>query len=175
MTIQPINDIIYYRKTKLYNFRKVLEIRGFMQISSRFSIAVHVLTCIGVFKGKFKLTSNFLASSVNVNPVIIRRILQQLKAAGIVGVTRGSGGAEIIKPLSEITMLDIYNAVECVDSGKLFSFHENPNQDCPVGRNIHNVLDGKLERIQNAMEAEMKSITMADVLSDAEGFVNSGK
>ena len=128
-----------------------------------------------MLKDQLKLTSNVLASSVNVNPVVIRRILQQLKAAGIVGVTRGSGGAEIIKPLNEITMLDIYNAVECVDSGKLFSFHENPNHDCPVGRNIHNVLDSKLDCIQKAMEAEMKGITMADVISDAEGFVNDEK
>ncbi len=144
-----------------------------MQISSRFSIALHVLTCIGMFKDDFKLTSNFLAGSVNVNPVIIRRILQQLKAAGIVGVTRGSGGAEIIKPLNEISMLDICNAVECVDSGKLFSFHENPNQDCPVGRNIHNVLDGKLDCIQKAMETEMSGITMADIINDAERLVNN--
>ena len=53
-----------------------------MQISSRFTIAVHILICIETFKEDYKITSDFLASSVNVNPVVIRRLLQQLKKAG---------------------------------------------------------------------------------------------
>lgn len=142
-----------------------------MQISSRFSIAVHMLSCIGMFKNDFKLTSDFLAGSVNVNPVIIRRLLQQLKAAGLVEVKRGSGGANIAKPAEEITLLDIYNAVECVDNGELFHFHENPSTECPVGRNIHNVLDGKLERIQKAMENEMRKTTLKDIIDDTQSFI----
>lgn len=50
-----------------------------MQISSRFTIAVHILICIETFKNDYKITSDFLASSVNVNAVVIRRLLQQLK------------------------------------------------------------------------------------------------
>lgn len=102
-----------------------------MQISSRFTIAIHILICIEIFKDERKITSEFLASSVNVNPVVIRRLLQQLKAGKIVNVTRGSGGAEIAKPINEVTLLDIYNAVECVEDGELFHFHENPNNLCP--------------------------------------------
>ena len=112
-----------------------------MQISSRFTIAVHALICMEVFKDQYKVTSELLASSVNANPVVVRRLLQQLKKAGLVRVRRGSGGAEIAKPLEEITLLDVYNAVECVETGQLFHFHENPNQKCPVGRNIHAILD----------------------------------
>ena len=139
-----------------------------MQISSRLTVAVHVLLCIEVFKDQRKVTSDFLASSVNVNPVVIRRILQQLKKAGIVSVARGSGGADVARPLEEITLLDLYNAVECVDGGGLFHFHENPNQLCPVGRNIHAVLDGRLEEVQAAMEREMNSVTMQDIFNDAK-------
>ena len=143
-----------------------------MQISSRFTIAIHVLLCIETFKDDYKVTSDFLASSVNVNPVVIRRLLQQLKAAGLVNVTRGSGGAEVAKPLAEITLLDIYHAVECVEDGELFHFHENPNSRCPVGKNIHPVLDGKLMKIQEAMEAEMKAVTMADMLNEMSRISN---
>lgn len=142
-----------------------------MQISSRFTVAVHVLLCIEVFKNQRKVTSDFLASSVNVNPVVIRRILQQLKKAGIVNVARGSGGADAARPLEEITLLDLYNAVECVDGGGLFHFHENPNQLCPVGRNIHAVLDGRLEEVQRAMEREMSSVTMRDILNDTKSLM----
>ena len=137
-----------------------------MQISSRFTIALHVFACLDEFQGQFKLTSDLLAGSVNVNPVVIRKILGQLKSAGIVNVARGAGGASIDKPLSEITFLDVYNAVECVEDGQLFHFHERPNEACPIGRNIHAILDAKLQRVQNAMERELASITLEEVKHD---------
>lgn len=142
-----------------------------MQISSRFTIAIHIFACIDTFQDQYKLTSDFLAASVNVNPVVIRRLLQQLKAAGLITVTRGSGGAAIARPLEEINLLDIYHAVECVENGELFHFHENPNSDCPVGRNIHKVLDGRLERIQQAMETEMRNTTLAAVIQDTRACI----
>lgn len=143
-----------------------------MQISSRFTLAVHIFACIDVFKDDYKVTSDFLAGSTNVNPVIVRKILGQLKAAGLVEVARGSGGASIPKPLSEISFLDIYNAVECVENGELFHFHENPNTECPVGRNIHAVLDDKLMRVQKAMENELSSITLEDIRRVTKGLID---
>ena len=137
-----------------------------MQISSRFTIALHVFACLDEFQGQFKLTSDLLAGSVNVNPVVIRKILGQLKSAGLVNVARGAGGASIAKPLSEITFLDVYNAVECVEDGQLFHFHERPNEACPIGRNIHAILDAKLQRVQNAMERELATITLEEVKHD---------
>lgn len=142
-----------------------------MQISSRFTIAIHIFACIDTFENEKKITSDFLASSVNVNPVMIRKLLSQLKNAGLVSVQRGSGGASIAKPLDKITFLDIYNAVECVDNGELFHFHDNPNQECPVGRNIHDILDDKLHQVQDAMENEMKKITIADVIRDTKIYL----
>ena len=139
-----------------------------MQISSRFTIAVHILICIETFKNDYKVTSDFLASSVNANPVVIRRLLQQLKKADIVNVIRGSGGTEVTKPLNTITLLDIYHAVECIEKGELFHFHENPNPLCPVGKNIHSVLDSRLQKIQEAMELELKSVTVQDLLNDSK-------
>lgn len=142
-----------------------------MQISSRFTLAVHIFACIDTFKNEYKITSDFLAGSTNVNPVIIRKILSQLKAAGLVNVARGSGGASITRPLNEITLFDIYEAVECVEHGELFHFHENPNTACPVGRNIHVILDDKLMRVQQAMERELASITLEDVMRDTEKYI----
>ena len=139
-----------------------------MQISSRFTIAIHVFLCINTFEKERKVTSDFLASSVEVNPVVIRRILLQLKAAGLVHVQRGTGGTTIAKPLDKLTFLDIYKAVDCIEDGELFHFHKNPNRKCPIGRNIHNVLDEKLERVQKAMEQEMEEITLADVVKDMD-------
>lgn len=137
-----------------------------MQISSRFTIAIHMLACVDVFQDEYKITSDFLASSIHVNPVIIRKILSQLKDAGLIEVKRGPGGAALAKPLDEITFFDVYQSVECIEDHTLFHFHENPDPDCPVGKNIHRVLDDKLLRIQGAMEQELKAITLADVDSD---------
>lgn len=145
-----------------------------MQISSRFTIALHILTCIEEFKNDYKITSDFLASSINVNPVVIRRILQKLKSAGIITVARGNvGSMEINKDLKDITFYDVYKAVDCVDDEGLFHFHENPNPNCPVGRNIHNVLDKRLDAIQQAMENEMKKSTLADVINETSQLIKN--
>ena len=133
-----------------------------MQISSRFTIAVHILTCIDYFAEEYTITSEFLADSVGVNPVIIRQVILQLKAAGLVEVVRGKTGITLSRKLEDITLYDVYEAVESV-KGKLFRFHENPNPKCPVGKNIHSALDGKLDEIQDTLESKMKSITIRDV------------
>lgn len=137
-----------------------------MQISSRFTIAVHMLLCMDIFQEEYKVTSDFMAFSIGVNPVIIRKLLSQLKDAGLVEVKRGPGGAVPAKPLEEITFLDIYRAVDCIGENTLFHFHENPNPDCPVGKNIHRALDGRLIQVQEAMEKELGAITLAMVKRD---------
>ena len=146
-----------------------------MQISSRFTLAIHIFACVDIFKNDYKVTSDFISKSTNVNPVIIRKILLQLRNAGLIEVARGTGGTIITRPLSEITFLDIYRAVECVEDNTLFHFHENPNEKCPVGRNIHNVLDDKLQRVQTAMERELQSITLEDVKKDLEHYLADDK
>lgn len=146
-----------------------------MRISSRFTIAVHIFACIDTFETQYKMTSEFLASSIQVNPVVIRKILSQLKAGGLITVQRGSGGASMAKPLEQITFLDIYRAVECIGHGELFHFHENPNAECPVGRNIHNVLDGRLKQIQDALENELSRISLADVMKDTRYYIAKEK
>ena len=80
----------------------------------------------------------------------------------------------IAKPLDEITFFDVYQSVDCVEENALFHFHANPSPDCPVGKNIHNVLDDKLVRVQAAMERELKSITLADINADLRKYMEKG-
>lgn len=75
------------------------------------------------------------------------------------------------RPFNEITFLDIYQAVECTPQEELFHFHEKPNQKCPVGRHIHDVLDNKLDKVQKAMEAELKKITLEDIKNEMEEWI----
>ena len=138
-----------------------------MKITSRFTVAVHTLLVIYFFEGKEKTTSEFIAASVNVNPVVIRRALLSLKAAGMVEVKAGSGGASIVKDLKDITLFDVYRAVDSVD-GDIFHFHENPNPACAVGRNIHAVLDTHLADAQRALENELKKVTLYELTRELQ-------
>lgn len=134
-----------------------------MQISSRFTIGLHILTAIDMFQKDYKVTSDFLAGSIRTNPVVVRKILSQLKKAGLIHSSQGVAGITIAKPLEEISFYDVYSAIEPVEDGDLFRFHDDPNPDCPVGRNIHGLLDGKLREIQSAMEEKMRGYTLADL------------
>ncbi|MBR1723639.1 MAG: Rrf2 family transcriptional regulator [Ruminococcus sp.] len=144
-----------------------------MQIASKFTVAVHILTCIDVFGDERRVTSDFLAGSTGVNPVIVRNVLSQLRNAGIVNTRQGSGGAHLAKPLEEITLYDIYLAVDSVDSEEgLVHFHENPNAACPVGRNIHKAMGGRLSAAQAAFENELKASTLADIAEDTKKMIS---
>lgn len=83
-----------------------------MQISMKCSIAVHCLIFIHEAKGIAKVTSNLLAESTGSNPVVIRNILSALKKAGLITVLRGTGGAELCADPSQITLYQIYSALE---------------------------------------------------------------
>lgn len=143
-----------------------------MQITSKFTAAVHILACIDIFGGQMRVTSDFLSGSTGVNAVIVRNVLGQLRNAGIVETRQGSGGAHLAKSLDEITLYDIYKAVDCIDDEGLFHFHENPNVECPVGRNIHKAMDGRLAAAQEALENELKSTTLAEVVADTRKIID---
>lgn len=142
-----------------------------MQFSSRMTIAVHILLAIAEFADKEKTTSTFLAQSVNVHPVIIRNTLGKLKAAGIVHVRAGEGGATLANDPQKITLLDIFEAVEKEED--LFHFHEHPNPQCPVGKNMHAILNQRLISIQNAMRKEMRAITLQDLINDMKRCIQT--
>ena len=144
-----------------------------MQITSKFTIAVHIITAIDYFKDSEKVTSNFLAGSVGANPVIVRNVMGNLKESGIIEISQGKSGISLAKGLDEITFYDVYKAVDCVDGEGLFRFHENPKIKCPVGRNIHLAMDEKLQRVQDTMENELRHITIADVAADIKKEVDS--
>ena len=145
-----------------------------MQIGSKFTIGVHIITALDYFKDMDRVNSEFLAGSIGVNPVIVRTVISQLREAGIVQTQRGSSGAELSRRLDEITLYDVYKAVGSVDAEEgLFHFHEQPNPECPVGRNIHKVLNRHLAEAQKAMEDSLKTTTLADISNDTKQAVGN--
>jgi Rrf2 family protein len=135
-------------------------------ISSRVAVAVHVLAYMA-WKRSEPVTSERIASSVNTNPVVVRRIVGALRNAGMVTVQPGvGGGAQLAREPGEITLLDVYRAVE--DGGEeLFSLHRQPpRRDCSVGGNIQEVLQGIFCRARTAMEEVLEGVTIEQVQRD---------
>lgn len=134
-----------------------------MAISTRFSVAVHILTLIDMNKER-SITSDTIAASVNTNPVVIRRIMSKLKKAGLIQSSPGISGTYLLKNATEITLYDIYQAVEVTDN--LFDIHKNPNPNCEVGANIQEILDTVFIHAQQKMEADLKRTTLSQITAD---------
>lgn len=134
-----------------------------MQVSTKFTIALHVLLAVKYFEKDYKLTSDFLSASIGSNPVIIRNIMSQLREAGIIEIKRGPGGMHITRDLKDISFLDIYQAVETSGQGELFNFHEKPNPNCPVGKRIHSVLDQSLLAVQEKFEEALQNHSLEEL------------
>ncbi|MBC1634875.1 Rrf2 family transcriptional regulator [Listeria welshimeri] len=134
-----------------------------MAISTRFSVAVHILTLIDMNKER-SITSDTIAASVNTNPVVIRRIMSKLKKAGLIQSSPGISGTYLLKNATEITLYDIYQAVEVTNN--LFDIHKNPNPNCEVGANIQETLDTVFIHAQQKMEADLKRTTLSQITAD---------
>ncbi|TKC86722.1 Rrf2 family transcriptional regulator [Trinickia terrae] len=135
-----------------------------MNTSSRFAFAVHVLALLSLQEG-VPLSSEIIAGSVNTNPALIRRLLSMLAEAGLTTSQLGAGGGALLaREPEDITLFDVYRAV---DEAQLFALHrEQPNPDCMVGRQIQGVLVGIVGDAQQAMEASLAARTLADVTAD---------
>ncbi|QQO09150.1 Rrf2 family transcriptional regulator [Breznakiella homolactica] len=137
-----------------------------MQIGTKFSIAIHILLSAEVFKETHKVTSDFIASSANTNPVIIRNIMGKLKEAGLIEVAAGTGGIALTRKPKDISLKDIYLSIDPVKDGRLFKIHQNTAPGCPVGGNIERILNPYLFKAQNAMENELAKFSLKNLLDD---------
>lgn len=135
-----------------------------MQISMKCSIAVHCLIFIHEAKGIAKVTSSLLAQSTGCNPVIIRNILSALKKAGLITIPRGTGGAELCLDPSQITLYQIYTALEPDGVSSIIGIHPCQDRPCPVAQNIGKVLQAPYHRIEDAIRQTMEEVTLESMI-----------
>jgi Rrf2 family protein len=130
--------------------------------SSRLSTAIHILTLLAFEDGQ-PVTSDYIAGSVNTNPVVIRRLLRRLAEAGLVQSTPGSaGGSRLAREARAITLRDVYAAVE---GGGLFGEHtQQPNPKCPVGREVVHLLGSRFAAAEEAATDALARSTIADLV-----------
>lgn len=145
-----------------------------MHISTKCSIAIHCLVFIYEYGEKTKVTSELLSRSSGINPVTIRNILSSLKKSGIILVKSGTGGATLNCSPDTVTLYDICKTLEPDFLEKLIGIHTNPSALCPVGRNIHDLLDHSYQKIRNDLQKSLESITLEDIVSDYQQLKEGG-
>ncbi len=133
-----------------------------MLSSSRFVVAVHVLSLLARAVGKGPVCSHLIAESVHTNPVVIRRLMSELEKAKLVRSTAGrSGGFELDRPANEVSLADIYTAVE---DETVFRMHKlDPESGCPVATQMREVLVPKLRAAEIALTNSLQSTSLHDV------------
>ncbi len=137
----------------------------FIMANSRLSVAIHILSLIAS-KPYEQITSDSIAESVNTNPVVIRRMCGLLKKGGILTSRAGISGATLLKSPADITLLNIYLAVQ--SKSEWFAIHDHPNHHCPIGSKIHPTLNNAFSTIQQSMERELAQITLQDIMDEMD-------
>jgi Rrf2 family protein len=138
-----------------------------MTTNLRFPVALHILTLLAASNSGL-LTSDAIASSVDTNPVVIRRVMASLRENGLVESRPGSnGGWRLLKPARAITLRMVLDSVQ---EEELLSMHAHPNPDCPVGSHIRDSLRGRFARAEKALYQSLSSQTIADILKDVRAL-----
>jgi Rrf2 family protein len=139
--------------------------------NTRFAVSVHILAYLA-FRGGAAVPSAEIAGSVDTIPVVIRRLLSSLVKARLVTAQKGAtGGFTLASAPANISLLEIYRAVEPNPKHGMARF--TPNHRCPVGARIEGILDDVFFKAQAGMEAELARVTLADVEQQLHSVCNA--
>ncbi|SHF77344.1 Rrf2 family transcriptional regulator [Pedobacter caeni] len=128
--------------------------------NARFAISLHILTLLEKGKGEL-MSSDYIAGSVNINPVLIRKELITLKDHGFVGSKEGkNGGSFLAKPANTITLDQVYAAVR--QNHLLGTSKNEPNPQCPVGKQVSQHLKALYDDTERVLINELSKKTLAD-------------
>jgi Rrf2 family protein len=129
-------------------------------ISGKFAITLHILTLLSKFPDEY-LSSEFIASSMNINPVLVRKEIANLKKNNFVESREGkNGGTKLTKSAQKITLEDIFKIT--FDKVTLGYSKNDPNPACPVGKKINQNLDSLYDTINLNIQKQLKSISLLE-------------
>ena len=137
--------------------------------SSQFAVATHILVSVEyrTKRGEEFVSSAIIATSVNTNPVVVRELLRKLRAAGLVTTKEGSGGGvQLARTASEITLRDIYEAVE---DGPVLKGNCRPaHHPCPVSCGMKSALDPVINEAESAMLDVLEKRRLSDLMREID-------
>lgn len=129
-------------------------------ISGKFAITIHILTLLSKFPNDY-LSSEFIAGSMNLHPVLVRKEIANLKKNNIVESKEGkNGGTRLLKPATTISLDTIFKMT--FDTVTLGFSKNQPNPDCPVGKQINKNLENLYENINEKISLQLNGITLED-------------
>lgn len=129
--------------------------------STKYSVSIHILSLIAL-KDEQAMTSDRIAGSVNTNPALVRRLMSSLKKANLIKAQTKLGILGLTKPPEEISLLQVFKAVE--KEQNLFAMHGDPNPNCPVGARIGSALEYVNQQVQTEFEKDLDSVFLSDIL-----------
>lgn len=139
-------------------------------MDTKFSTAIHLL--ILVSEADVPMNSEQIAHSVGTNASYIRKVAARLSRAGIIEGRRGVSGFSLLKAPEDVSLLDVYRTVEQTEDVHVFDIHQNPSDECIVGRNIRPVLNGMFREAEQVVERELAGATLADCIARMREQIN---
>lgn len=144
-----------------------------MRGSSNYTVSIQMLLLV-LLAGDKRMTSDMISRSTGANPVLIRQLYKKLKDAGIIQVSTGQGVTTLSKDSREITLWDIYAAVEKCEVDDLFKFHPKIAEGCQIGRFFKEILSPHLEEAMEAMKKELSAVSLFQ-LSEEWALLQKGE
>lgn len=136
----------------------ICNIKYYSMISGKFAITLHILTLLSKHPDEF-LSSEFISSSLNMNPVLVRKEIANLKKNNIVESKEGkNGGTRLIKESSDITLDDVFKMT--FDNVTLGYSKNKPSQNCPIGKQINQKLGNLYEDMNLKISKQLKDISL---------------
>lgn len=129
-------------------------------MNGRFQTAIHILTLLQINEGQ-SLSSDYIAGSLNINPVLVRKEISNLKLLGMITSKEGkAGGYTLSKPAAQITLAEVYQSV--MGNTILGKAKNEPNPACPVGKNINKHLSDLSSQLDQTLFKQLGNITLAE-------------
>ena len=129
-------------------------------ISGKFAITIHILTLLTKFPNDY-LSSEFIAGSINLNPVLVRKEIANLKSHNIVASKEGkNGGTKLSVDPGKITLKEVFEMTfETINLGYA---KNQPNPDCPVGKKINQNLSALYADMNQKVSLQLEGISLED-------------
>ena len=138
-------------------------------MDTKFSSAIHMLILIS--EAETPMTSEEIAVSVGTNASYIRKVTGLLKKKGIIESRKGVSGFQLVINPEELTLYEVYQAVSEAEQIHVFDLHQNPNDQCIVGKHIRPVLTDVFRSIEEKAEQELRSMTLMDCMDKMRGEI----
>ncbi|WP_457333442.1 Rrf2 family transcriptional regulator [Rhizobacter sp. P5_C2] len=134
-----------------------------MKRDSKLSGVLHVLLHMAEQDGP--ATSESLASAMQTNPVVVRRLMTGLREAGFVASAKGHGGGWVLScPLHDVTLADIHAAL---GAPALLAFgNRTESPGCLVEQAVNAALDSACHEAEALLLARLGQVTLADLSRD---------